>query len=72
MVVLIVFAVLVISYTAISALYGWLIMLAVGILACADVIPSTIGWMDGFWLGVVWVALISATAARLDTSKLKR
>ena len=49
-----IFVIVPIVVLAIGALNGWLIMLAIGILAANDVVPSTIGmWWDAFWLGTV-------------------
>lgn len=38
-----------------SAFSGWLIMLSAGILNGAGVIPASLGFVDSFWLGVIFV-----------------
>jgi hypothetical protein len=47
-----------------SLLFGWLIMLAIGILYGAGVVPATIGiWPDGMALGLIFGSLFSGFVA---------
>jgi hypothetical protein len=47
-------------------LFGWLIMLGIGILFNAGVIEASLGWQDSFWLGAITSVILgfTATAAR--------
>jgi hypothetical protein len=47
-----------------SLVLGWLLMLAIGILYGAGVVPATIGiWPDGLALGLIFGVLFSSLAA---------
>jgi hypothetical protein len=52
--IILLFALLFAGVVAISAaFYGWLIMLAIGVLASEQVVPSTVSYGSAFWLGLI-------------------
>lgn len=61
--------ILVVVATALSGLlFGWLLMLSIGILAGAGVVGGTIGlFWDGFWLGVIFSSAFGALLASART-----
>lgn len=45
------------------AIAGWLIMLGIGILANAAVVPASIGFVDSIWLGLIVTAFAGFSIA---------
>jgi hypothetical protein len=43
------------------AFTGWLVMLAIGILAGSGVVPSTMAFGDSIWLGLIVSTLLASS-----------
>jgi hypothetical protein len=50
------------------AFTGWLVMLAIGILAGSGVVPATMAFSDAIWLGVIVSILFGASSASSSKS----